>query len=67
MALGKRVVPTKEEVIRELRLELESWRNGYRESDGVIRDEVALHSIRCIQAAVLMVRAYKPDKRKKRK
>lgn len=61
------IVPTKKEVIRELRLEIECWRNSYREIDGVIRDEAALHSIRCIQAAVLMVRAYEPDKRKKRK
>lgn len=60
------IVPTKREVLRELKREIESWRTSNQDIDGVIRDTDVLHSIRCIEVAVLMVRAYKPIKGRKR-
>lgn len=62
--MRERIVPTKREVLRELNREIESWRSCNKESDGVIRDADVLHSIRCLEVAVLMVRAYKPEKKK---
>lgn len=53
------VMPTKREVIAEIKVGIESWRSGNAEPDGVVRDTAVLHSIRCLEVALLIVRAAK--------
>jgi hypothetical protein len=53
---------SKSTVIKELETELGSYRSGYSETDGVIRDRGALKTIACIEQAIEAVRAYQPNK-----
>lgn len=50
------LMPTKRQIIAELKESAESWRTSYRESDGKVYDTRVLHSIRCIEAAIVIVR-----------
>lgn len=62
----KAILPTKRAVLRELNLEIDSWRTCNTESDGEIRDVNVWRSIRCLEAAVRMVRAYRPKQKQRR-
>lgn len=52
-------LPTKRQVLRELQSEIASWRRSYRQHDGVVRDRKALHTIRCLEVALLVVKEWK--------
>ncbi len=52
-------MPAKREVVQQLRDDIEMYRVSYREADGIIRDRDALHAIRCLEVALLVVRERK--------
>lgn len=54
-----RVMPTKREAIAELKAGIESWRSCNAEHDGIVRNTAVLHSIRCLEVALLVVREAK--------
>ena len=66
------ILPTKREVIECLESEIAGVRDCYQEYpdgvelDGVIRDPEALHTIRCLEVALLLVRSKFPRVRRGR-
>ena len=63
---GSNTIPTKLEVIACLKDDIDACRESYQESDGVIRDPEALHIIRCLEVALLLVRSKFPRVRRGR-
>ena len=60
-------LPTKREVIKCLNYEIDMFRQSYQEGDWgnwAISDSDALHFIRCLEAALLLVRSKFPKVRR---
>lgn len=53
------ILPTKRQVVAELRKEIDAWRTCNQEQDGTIKDGVALHAIRCFEVALQVVKERK--------
>ncbi|HJT63126.1 MAG TPA: hypothetical protein VJ797_15760 [Burkholderiales bacterium] len=61
----KDTLPTKRQVIEELRKEIDAWRSSYRNhKTDEIDDPVALHAIRCLEVALLIVREHFPRRKR---
>jgi hypothetical protein len=54
-----RFLPSKREILAELRKQIDAWRATHHENDGVVRDATALHVIRCLEYAFLIVQEHK--------
>ncbi len=60
--MTKGVLPTKRQVISELGLLIQVERASHTRRDGKIHDERVLHTIRCLELALLMVKEWKEKK-----